>query len=93
VIKSFRDTRTAAIYSAIVPKGVAADVARRARIKLLMVHRAQRLNDLRVPPGNRLESLHGDRAGQHSIRVSGKWRICFVWRNGDAEDVEFCDYH
>lgn len=93
MIQSFRDKRTAAIFSGIVPKGVAADVAKRARTKLLMVHRARRLDDLRVPPGNRLEALRKDRIGQHSIRVSGKWRVCFVWRDGDAENVEFCDYH
>jgi proteic killer suppression protein len=58
-----------------------------------MLNRAVTLQDLRVPPGNRLEKLHGDRAGQHSIRINDQWRICFEWRNGDAYDVEIADYH
>jgi len=64
-----------------------------ARRKLLYLHAAQRLEDLRVPPGNRLEALRGDRAGQHSIRINSQWRVCFVWRDGEAEDVEIVDYH
>jgi proteic killer suppression protein len=58
-----------------------------------MLHNAQNLADLRLPPGNRLEKLVGDRAGQHSIRINQRWRICFVWRQGDAYDVEIVDYH
>ena len=61
--------------------------------KLLILDAADRLEDLSVPPGNRLERLGGDRAEQHSIRVNDQWRICFVWRDGDAHDVEICDYH
>ena len=61
--------------------------------KLRMLDAAVRLDDLRVPPGNRLEGLRGDRAGQHSIRVNDQWRICFRWRGGDACDVEIVDYH
>ena len=61
--------------------------------KLRMLDAATRLEDLRVPPGNRLEKLKGDRAGQHSIRINDQWRICFVWKNGDAYDVEIVDYH
>ena len=64
-----------------------------ARRKLMYLHRARRLQDLRVPPGNRLEVLKGDRKGQHSIRINDQWRICFRWENGDAYDVEVCDYH
>ena len=64
-----------------------------ARRKLLLLHRAASLQDLRVPPGNRLEELKGDRKGQHSIRINDQWRICFVWRDGDAFDVEIADYH
>lgn len=64
-----------------------------ARRKLLMLNNAQSLQDLRVLPGNRLELLTGDRKGQHSIRVNDQWRICFVWRRGDAYDVEIVDYH
>lgn len=64
-----------------------------ARRKLEMIEAAQALQDLRVPPGNRLEALKGDRKGQHSIRVNDQWRICFVWREGAAENVEIVDYH
>ncbi len=64
-----------------------------ARRKLAVLNAAVRLDDLRVPPGNRLESLHGDRSGQHSIRINEKWRICFVWRGNDAFNVEIVDYH
>jgi proteic killer suppression protein len=58
-----------------------------------MINAAQRLDDLRIPPANRLEALSGDRAGQHSIRINDQWRICFVWNSGHAERVEICDYH
>jgi proteic killer suppression protein len=61
--------------------------------KLAMLHRAARLDDLRIPPANRLEALRGDRAGRHSIRVNDQFRICFIWKNGDAYDVEIVDYH
>ena len=64
-----------------------------ARRKLLLLHRAVSLQDLRVPPGNRLEELKRDRKGQHSIRINDQWRICFVWRKGDAFNVEITDYH
>ena len=64
-----------------------------ARRKLRQLEIAGRLDDLRVPPGNRLEALRGDRAGQHSIRINDQWRLCFVWAGGDAHEVEICDYH
>ena len=64
-----------------------------ARRKLNMVNAAAKLDDLKVPPGNRLEKLEGDRKGQHSIRINDQYRICFVWREGDAYDVEITDYH
>ncbi len=66
---------------------------RAARRKLLLLHRSMSLQDLRVPPGNRLEALKGKRKGQHSIRINDRWRICFVWRDGDAFAVEILDYH
>ena len=69
------------------------DIIRRAHAKLVLLNRARTLRDLRVTPGNRLESLTGDRYGQHSIRINDQWRICFVWDNGDAFDVEIVDYH
>jgi toxin HigB-1 len=68
-------------------------VERVARRKLLYLHAAERLEDLRVPPGNRLEALKGDRSGQHSIRINDQWRLCLVWRGGDAYEVEIVDYH
>ena len=69
------------------------DVRRLALRKLLLIDAAEDVNDLRVPPGNRLERLKGDRAGQHSVRINNQWRICFVWRRGQALDVEIVDYH
>lgn len=65
----------------------------RARAKLVMIDATERIDDLRVPPGNRLESLRGNRKGQHSIRVNDQWRVCFAWRDGDALGVEIVDYH
>ncbi|HXP30666.1 MAG TPA: type II toxin-antitoxin system RelE/ParE family toxin [Stellaceae bacterium] len=93
MIKAFADRRTAAIFVDVPLKGIPADVRRRARVKLIMLDRAKSLQDLRAPPGNRLEALKKDRAGQHRIRVNDQWRICFLWRGSDAYAVEFCDYH
>jgi proteic killer suppression protein len=93
MIRSFRDKRTLALRRGERPKGVPSDVAKRAVMKLFMLDTVTRLEDLRVPPGNRLEALSGDRAGQHSIRVNDQWRLCFAWRDGDAHDVELVDYH
>ena len=69
------------------------DIQEKARIKLLLLDAASELNDLRIPPGNRLEELKDDRKNQHSIRINDQWRICFVWENGDAYQVEIVDYH
>jgi toxin HigB-1 len=93
VIRSFADRRTKAVFEDVPVKGIGPDVRRAARKKLLMLDRSVSLGDLRVPPGNRLETLKGDRAGQHSIRVNDQWRICFVWQQADAYDVEITDYH
>jgi proteic killer suppression protein len=93
MIRSFRDQATEALFHGRLPKGYPADVFKVARRKLEMLHAAARLDDLRIPPGNRLEALSGDRAGQHSIRVNDRWRICFVWTEAGAEQVEFVDYH
>ena len=76
-----------------MPKGFPSDVAVAARRKLRMLSSATTLNDLRLPPGNRLEALVGDRTGQHSIRINDQWRLCFIWRGGDAFEVEIVDYH
>ncbi|HYC04029.1 MAG TPA: type II toxin-antitoxin system RelE/ParE family toxin [Azospirillaceae bacterium] len=93
MIKSFADKRTAALFQGLVAKGTPQDVARRATAKLRLIDAAAELSFLESPPGNRLEALGGDRAGQHSIRVNDQWRLCFRWSGGDAFDVEFCDYH
>jgi proteic killer suppression protein len=74
-------------------KGFPSDLIARCQRKLAQLDAAIRLDDLRVPPSNQLELLRGDRAGQYAIRVNQQWRICFVWRNGDAYDVEIVDYH
>jgi proteic killer suppression protein len=79
--------------ASVVPKAFPSDVARRAAQNLSLLDAATDLNDLRVPPGNRLEALSGNRKGQHSIRVNGQWRICFVWSEGNAHEVEITDYH
>lgn len=92
MIRSFRDARTEQLFNDCdVPRFRA--IERAARRRLLYLHQARRLEDLGVPPGNRLEALRGDRRGQHSIRVNDQWRICFRWSQGEAWDVEIVDYH
>lgn len=93
MIKGFRDRRTAALFQGTLIKGMAPELARSARRKLERLHQARVLADLAAFPGNRLEKLGSDRAGQHSIRVNEHWRICFWWDDGDAHDVWFGDYH
>jgi toxin HigB-1 len=93
VIRTFADRRTAELYAKGTARGFPPDVLRRAVRKLEYVNLATSLGDLRVPPGNRLHALHGDRAGQHAIAVNEQWRICFRFADGDAWDVELCDYH
>ena len=84
MIKSFACKRAAAIFAGYAVRGLPTQIQQRARAKLLAIDAAGRIDDLRIPPGNRLESLRGDRLGQHSVRVNEQWRICFVWRDGDA---------
>ena len=93
MIVSFNDKETERIWNRIRAKRFPDAVQQAARRKLILVNAAATLDDLRVPPGNRLEALKGDRAGQHSIRVNDQFRICFVWRDGDAHRVELTDYH
>jgi proteic killer suppression protein len=93
VIRSFRDKPTALVFRGGLPRGMARDLAVAARRKLAMLDAAERLEELRVPPGNRLEVLRGDRAGRHSIRINDQWRITFVWRDDGAHEVEIVDYH
>jgi proteic killer suppression protein len=77
----------------VTPKGFPSDLVASARRKLAQLDAAERVEDLGVPPGNRLEPLRGDRAGQYSIRLNDQWRLCFLWRDGDAFEVEIVDYH
>jgi proteic killer suppression protein len=92
MIRSFRCRDTEALFNDMkVPRFRAFE--RMARRKLLYMHQARRLEDLRAPPGNRLEALKGDRRGQHSIRINERYRICFVWKDSDIFDVEIVDYH
>jgi proteic killer suppression protein len=91
VIRSFRCRDTERLFRRERPRRFPAGILWRAYRKLVMLHAATVLDDLRVPPGNRLEPLRGARRGQHGIRVNDQWRICFVWRG--AEDVEIVDYH
>ena len=93
MIRSFADKRTAAIFVGHAVRDLPQQIQRRARAKLLAIDAAMRLDDLRAPPGNRLEALRGGRAGQNSIRINDQWRICFAWRDGDAWNVEVVDYH
>jgi proteic killer suppression protein len=93
MIKSFRDARTESIWHRQRVKGFPSDLYKIARRKLGLVEDAVELNDVRIPPGNRLETLRGDRSGQHSIRINDQWRMCFRWEDGNAFDVEIVDYH
>jgi toxin HigB-1 len=93
MIRSFRDHDARRIFERQPVKRLPAPLHRRALRKLAMLNAATELADLLVPPGNKLEKLAGGRAGQHSIRINDQWRICFVWREGDAHDVEIVDYH
>ncbi|MBW2386765.1 MAG: type II toxin-antitoxin system RelE/ParE family toxin [Deltaproteobacteria bacterium] len=93
MIRSFGNPQTEKVFQRQRSRKLPPDVQRRAHRKLLLLDAAETLHDLRVPPGNRLERLAGDRAGEHSIRINGQWRICFRWDRGDAHDVEITDYH
>ena len=92
MIRSFKDRDTARLFDdELVPRFRA--IERQARRKLLYLHRARTIQDLTVPPGNRLEALRGNRKGQYSIRINDQWRICFRWKDAAAYDVEIVDYH
>jgi proteic killer suppression protein len=93
MIRSFGDKATERIWNEGFVRGIDRTVPRAALRKLEILHAAVGLVDLRVPPGNRLERLRGDRQGQYSIRVNDQWRICLVWKDGGADDVELVDYH
>jgi proteic killer suppression protein len=93
VLKSFADQETEKIWNLQRSKRFPADIQQRALNKLAMISRAAGLDDLKIPPANRLEALKGDRRGEFSIRINQQWRICFRWKDGDAHDVEITDYH
>jgi len=93
MIKSFRDAETERVFNRRFSRRLPNDIQAVALRKLRMLANAHDVIDLRSPPGNRLERLSGDRAGQHSIRINDQWRICFRWEGGDAHEVEICDYH
>lgn len=93
MIRSFADKQTERVFARDRSPRFSPDLQRAAWKKLAILHAAGSLHDLRVPPGNRLEKLAGNRRGQHSIRINDQWRICFVWKDGDAYDVEIADYH
>jgi len=93
MIRSFRSGETEKIWNGVRSKRLPQDIQQIARRKLRMLNNARSLNDLRVPPANRLEALKGSHNGQHSIRINDQWRICFVWMDGDAVNVEIAGYH
>ena len=93
MIVSFRDPETATIWDGRRSRRLPPDIQAVALRKLRLINNARAIDDLRVPPGNRLEALSGSRRGQHSIRINDQWRICFIWRDGHAHQVEIIDYH
>lgn len=93
MIRYFQDKHTLTVWEGTFSRHLPESIQAIARRKLRMLHNAQTLDDLRIPPANKLEALRGNRKGQHSIRINDQWRICFVWQGGDAEHVEICDYH
>ena len=93
MIKSFHDKETERLFGRQFSRRFPANLHRVAWNKLAILDAAERLDDLSIPPGNRLEKLSGNRQGQYSIRINGQWRICFQWQDGDAYEVEITDYH
>ena len=93
MIRSFADKQAAAVYAGLEVRRLAKPLQKAARRKLMMLDAASSLDALRLTPGNRLETLKGDRKGQHSIRINQQWRVCFRWEAGHAWDVEIVDYH
>jgi proteic killer suppression protein len=93
MIKSFKDKEAQGLFLREASRKLPPDLQRAALRKLRMLNRAQTLEDLKSPPGNRLEALTGDRQGQYSIRINNRWRICFIWKETNAHEVEIVDYH
>jgi toxin HigB-1 len=92
MIRSFQDKETEKVFRREASRKFTSTLQRQAQRKLVILDGAEALQDLRIPPGNRLEKLRGDRKGQYSIRINDQWRICFIWSDGDADDVEIADY-
>ena len=93
MIRSFADPETERMWSGMRSRKLPPDIQAVALRKLRLINQARTVSDLRAPPGNRLEALKGDRAGQHSVRINDQWRICFVWSEGGPADVGIVDYH
>ncbi|MBM4421888.1 MAG: type II toxin-antitoxin system RelE/ParE family toxin [Chloroflexi bacterium] len=93
MIRSFGDKETEKVFNREFSRKLPTDIQRPARRKLEILNAAETLEDVRTPPSNHLEKLSGNRKGQHSIRINDQWRICFVWKDGDAHSVEIVDYH
>ena len=93
MIKSFKDKETEKIYSREGSRKLPMDIQQVALRKLRMINNAKNVNDLRIPPANNLEKLKGRREGQYSVRINDQWRVCFKWKDGDAQEVEITDYH
>lgn len=93
MIRSFRDRETEKVWDGGRSRRLLGDIQNVALRKLAALDAAERLDDLRRPPGNQLEALKDDRKGQHSVRINQQWRVCFRWTDGGCEDVEICDYH
>ena len=93
MISTFADSETERVWNGLRSRKLPTDIQSRAAIKLAMMEAAETHSDLQNPPGNRLHALDGDRAGQHPISINKQWRICFVWKDGAAHDVEIVDYH
>ncbi len=93
MLKSFNCKETQKVFERTFSEKLPQDIQAKARQKLVLIDAAAELSDLRIPPGNKLEELKDDRKDQHSIRINDQWRICFVWKVGDAYEVEIVDYH
>ena len=93
MIHGFADKETELIWTGVRSRRLPGDMQSAALRKLRMLNQARKLDDMRVPPGNRLEALKGERSGQHSIRINDQWRICFIWKDGGAHHVQIVDYH
>lgn len=93
MINTFAGKENEKLFQREAPRALPIEMQRKARLKLEMLDAAEKVDDLKIPPGNRLEKLSGDREGQYSIRINQQWRICFRWKNGDCYDVEIVDYH